>query len=59
MVVSDTGPFHIVFDNSLPNGVKGILTGFSDADSARSLQRTVARTALRASIARQREETGD
>ncbi len=37
MVVSDTGPINIVFDNSLPDGMKGILIGFSEADSARKL----------------------
>lgn len=37
MVVSDEGPIHIVFDNSLPDGMKGILIGFSEADNARKL----------------------
>ena len=37
MVVSDAGPIHVVFDNSLPDGMKGVLIGFSEADSARKL----------------------
>ena len=37
MVVSDVGPIHIVFDNSLPDGMKGVLIGFSEADTARKL----------------------
>ncbi|MEA2749687.1 MAG: monoamine oxidase [Myxococcales bacterium] len=37
MVVSDVGPIHIVFDNSLPDGAQGILIGFSEAAQARKL----------------------
>ena len=37
MVVSDTGPIHVVFDNSLPDGEHGILIGFSEAEEARKL----------------------
>jgi monoamine oxidase len=37
MVVSDEGPIHIVFDNSLPDAMKGVLIGFSEATAARKL----------------------
>ena len=37
MVVSDEGPIHVVFDNSMPDGMKGVLIGFSEAASARKL----------------------
>lgn len=37
MVVSDVGPIHVVFDNSLPDGMKGILIGFSEAENAKKL----------------------
>jgi monoamine oxidase len=37
MVVSDNGPIHVVFDNSLPDGEHGILIGFSEAAQARKL----------------------
>jgi monoamine oxidase len=40
MVVSDEGPIHVVFDNSPPEAATdgpGILMGFSEASSARSL----------------------
>ena len=37
MVVSDVGPIHIVFDNSLPDAMKGILIGFSEAENAKKL----------------------
>jgi monoamine oxidase len=37
MAVSDEGPVHVVFDNSLPDGMKGILIGFSEAKAARKL----------------------
>lgn len=37
MVVSDKGPVHVVFDNSLPDGMKGVLVGFSEAAAAQKL----------------------
>jgi monoamine oxidase len=37
MVVSDEGPIHVVFDNSLPDGTQGILLGFSEAAAAKKL----------------------
>jgi monoamine oxidase len=40
MVVSDEGPIHVVFDNSLPDradGAKGVLVGFSEAKNAKKL----------------------
>lgn len=37
MVVSDEGPIHVVFDNSLPDGEKGVLIGFSEATDAKKL----------------------
>ena len=37
MVVSDEGPVHVVFDNSLPDAKRGILVGFSEAKAARKL----------------------
>ncbi|MBX3191256.1 MAG: flavin monoamine oxidase family protein [Labilithrix sp.] len=37
MVLSDEGPIHVVFDNSLPDAKSGILMGFSEAKNARRL----------------------
>jgi monoamine oxidase len=37
MIVSDEGPIHIVFDNSLPDGMEGVLIGFSEASAAKKL----------------------
>jgi monoamine oxidase len=37
MVVSDEGPIRVVYDNSMPDGMKGVLIGFSEADAARTL----------------------
>lgn len=37
MVVSDEGPIHVVFDNSLPDAMRGILIGFSEAKNAKKL----------------------
>ncbi len=37
MVVSDEGPIHVVFDNSVPDDEKGMLIGFSEATAARKL----------------------
>ena len=37
MVVSDEGPIHVVFDNSPPDGAKGVLMGFSEAGAAKKL----------------------
>jgi monoamine oxidase len=37
MVVSDEGPIHVVFDNSMPDGMKGVLIGFSEAAAAKKL----------------------
>ena len=37
MVVSDEGPVHVVFDASLPDGMKGLLVGFSEAAAAKKL----------------------
>jgi monoamine oxidase len=36
-VVSDTGPLEIVYDNSPPDGVPGVLVGFMEADQSRAL----------------------
>ena len=37
MAVSDAGPIHVVFDNSLPDRMKGVLIGFSEASAAKEL----------------------
>ena len=37
MVVSDEGPIHVVFDNSVPDDERGLLIGFSEATAARKL----------------------
>lgn len=37
MAVSDQGPVHVVFDNSPPDGMVGVLMGFSEASAARAL----------------------
>ena len=37
MAVSDEGPLHVIYDNSPPDGVKGVLMGFSEAATARKL----------------------
>ena len=37
MVVSDDGPIHVVFDNSVPDVAAGVLMGFSEASSAKKL----------------------
>lgn len=36
-VVSDTGPIEIVYDNSPPRGVPGVLVGFAEGNQGRSL----------------------
>lgn len=36
-VVSDTGPIEIVYDNSPPTGAPGVLVGFAEGNSGRSL----------------------
>jgi len=36
-VVSDTGPIEIVYDNSPPDGHRGILVGFAEGDQGRAL----------------------
>lgn len=37
MVVSDEGPIHVVFDNSPPDAMRGVLMGFSEASAAKKL----------------------
>lgn len=37
MVVSDVGPIHVMFDNSPPDGGKGVLMGFAEAKNAKTL----------------------
>ena len=51
MVVSDEGPIHVVFDNSLPDGVHGVLMGFSEAKNAQK-----ARHALGVRAPRRRDD---
>ncbi len=36
-VVSDTGPIEVVYDNSPPDGRRGVLVGFAEGDNGRSL----------------------
>jgi monoamine oxidase len=51
MVVSDEGPIHVVFDNSVPGRKEGVLIGFSEAKNARKLG-TLSETARREAAAR-------
>ncbi|HEX8054772.1 MAG TPA: FAD-dependent oxidoreductase, partial [Thermoleophilaceae bacterium] len=39
-VVSDTGPVQVTFDNSPPDGSRGVIMGFVEATTARRLDRT-------------------
>jgi monoamine oxidase len=36
-VVSDTGPIEVVYDNSPPSGLPGVLVGFAEGNQGRSL----------------------
>ena len=36
-VISDTGPIEIVYDNSPPDGIPGVLVGFAEGNEGRSL----------------------
>jgi len=54
-VVSDTGPIEVVYDNSPPDGRRGVLVGFAEGDNGRSLfglSDTARRTTVLASLAR-------
>lgn len=54
-VVSDTGPIEVVYDNSPPDGRRGVLVGFAEGDNGRSLfglSDTARRTTALASLAR-------
>jgi monoamine oxidase len=54
-VVSDTGPLEVVYDNSPPDGKRGVLVGFAEGNQGRALFKlsdAARKTAVLASLAR-------
>jgi len=54
-VVSDTGPIEVVYDNSPPDGRRGVLVGFAEGNQGRALFRlsdAARKTAVLGSLAR-------